>query len=179
MPDCQAVPDLHIIGDDKRDCMKEYHIAVQREITPLYLDIKKALDKGRAVKVTVTSQATKTQEQLGYYWGVVLPRVQEGLKEFGNEMSLAEVNQFLNDKFFCNCKTVIVRRGLDELVYTLRTPRSKSGASKDEMSEFLERVIRFAAVDLGVEIPSPEEMQAAEVPDTDTRGRQEDWPSPF
>lgn len=159
--------------------MKEYHIAVQRELIPLYVDIKNLLEKGRAVNVKVTSQATKTKEQLGYYWGVVLPRVQEGLEQFGNEMNLAEVNQFLNDKFFCNTKTVLIKRGLNELVYTIRTPRSKSGATVDEMADFLDKVIRWAAVDLGVEIPSPEELKAAEVPDKDTRGRQEDWPSPF
>lgn len=136
---------------------KTYEIAVQRELTPLYLDLKKALDKGRAVRVEVKSVASKTREQLGYYWGVVLPRVRQGLGEFGNEMSLAEVNQFLNDKFFFDEKTVIWRRGGDEFVQTVRTPRSKSGASKDEMSAFLDKVIRWAAMDLSADIPSPEE----------------------
>lgn len=143
--------------------MKEYHIAVQRELTPLYVDIKKLLEKGRAVNVKVTSQATKTKEQLGYYWAVVLPRVQQGLKEFGNELSLAEVNAFLNDKFFCKTKTVLIKRGINEYVYTLRTPRSKSGATIDEMSEFIDRVIRWAAEDLGIYIPSPDEIGAVQL----------------
>ena len=146
--------------------MKEYHIAVQRELTPLYVDIKKMLEKGRAVNVKVTSQATKTKEQLGYYWAVVLPRVQQGLKEFGNELSLAEVNAFLNDKFFCKTKTVLIKRGINEYVYTIRTPRSKSGATIDEMSEFIDKVIRWAAEDLGVYIPSPDEIGAAQLSST-------------
>ena len=140
--------------------MKEYHIAVKRELTPLYMDLKKALEKGRAVNVKVTTAATKTKDQLGYYWGVMLPKVQEGLKEFGNEMSLAEVNAFLNDKFFSNSMTVIIKRGLNEYYYTIRTPRSKSGATIDEMSEFIENVIRWASVDLGVSIPTPNEIGA-------------------
>lgn len=143
--------------------MKEYHIAVQRELTPLYVDIKKLLDKGRAVNVKVTSAATKTKEQLGYYWAVVLPRVQQGLKEFGNELSLAEVNAFLNDKFFCKTKTVLIKRGINEYVYTLRTPRSKSGATIDEMSEFIDKVIRWAAEDFGIYIPSPDEIGAVQL----------------
>ena len=140
--------------------MKEYHIAVKRELTPLYMDLKKALENGRAVNVKVTTAATKTKDQLGYYWGVMLPKVQEGLKEFGNEMSLAEVNAFLNDKFFSNSMTVIIKRGLNEYYYTIRTPRSKSGATIDEMSEFIENVIRWASVDLGVSIPTPNEIGA-------------------
>lgn len=136
---------------------KIYEIAVQREITPLYLDIKKAVDKGRAVRVEVKSLASKTTAQLGWYWGIVLPRVQQGLQEQGNELSLAEVNAFLNDKFFFTEKTVSWKTGKNEFVQVIRTPRSKSGASKDEMSAFLDKVIRWAAQDLGVFIPSPDE----------------------
>lgn len=139
--------------------MKEYHIAVQREITPLYMDILNAIKAGRAVNVKLTTAATKTQEQLGYWWGVILPKVKEGLEAQGNEMkNLAEVNAFLNQMFFCNSKTVIVKRGLNEYVYTIRTPRSKSGATIDEMSDLIERVLRFAAEDLGVYIPAPNEI---------------------
>lgn len=138
--------------------MKRYEIAVQRELNGLYLDALEALKKGRALRVEVKSIASKTTEQLGYYWGVVLPRVQQGLEEFGNEMSLAEVNSFLNDKFFFTQKTVSWKKGPDEYVQVIRTPRSKSGASKDEMSVFLDKVIRWAAADLGVFIPSPDEQ---------------------
>lgn len=137
--------------------MKTYEIACQREITPLYLDIKRAVDAGRAVRVEVKSVSSKTAAQLGWYWGVVLPRVQQGLEEQGNELSLAEANAFLNDKFFFTQKTVTWRKGPDEYVQIVRTPRSKSGASKDEMSAFLDKVIRWAALDLGVFIPSPDE----------------------
>lgn len=134
---------------------KTYEIAVQREINALYLDIKKAIDKGRAVKVEVKSVATKTREQLGYYWGVVLPRIQQAMQEDGNELSLEEINQFLNEKFFCITKTIIWKKGLDEHVHTIRRAKSKSGASIDEMSKFLDDVIRWANVDLNVFIPEP------------------------
>lgn len=134
---------------------RTYEIACQKEIIPLYVDIKKALDKGRLITVEVKSKATKTKEQLGYYWEVVLPRVREGLLQDGNELSLAETNQFLNEKFFYKLKTVIWKVGNDEHLHTILTPRSKSGATKDEMSEFLDKVIRWAQIDLGVEIPLP------------------------
>lgn len=142
--------------------MKEYHIAVQRELTPLYVDIKKMLERGRAVNVKVTSQATKTKEQLGYWHAVIVPHVREGLHRMGNEMSHAETNQFLNDMFFYKSKTVIVKRGLNEYCYTMRTPRSKSGATIDEMSQVIDKVIRWAAEVLGEYIPSPGEIGAVQ-----------------
>ena len=138
-----------------------YEIACQREIVPLYVDIKRAVDKGRMIEVTLRSKATKTREQLGYYWEVILPRVRQGLEQDGNEMSLAEVNQFLNEKFFYKLKTVTWKVGQDEHQHTILSPRSKSGATKDEMSAFLDKVIRWAQADLGVEIPLPSTINAA------------------
>lgn len=136
---------------------KTYEIACQRELNGLYLDALAALKKGRALRAEIKSLSSKTTAQLGWYWGVVLPRVQQGLEEQGNELSLAEVNAFLNDKFFFTQKTVCWKAGGNEFVQAVRTPRSKSGASKDEMSAFLDKVIRWAAQDLGVFIPSPDE----------------------
>ena len=134
---------------------KTYEIVVQREINELYQDILKAIKKGKAVKAEVKSLSTKTKEQLGFYWAIILPRIQQGMQEQGCEMSLVEINQFLNDKFFCNVKVVTWRKGNDEYVHTIRIPRSKSGASEDEMSEFLDKVIRWAATDMSVDIPQP------------------------
>lgn len=136
--------------------MKTYEIATQREIVPLYVDIKKALDKGRAVRVEIKSTASKTTDQLGYYWGVVLPRIQQGMQENGNELGLAQINQMLNEKFFCitNTASWTDAKGVQH-VHVIRTARSKSGATKDEMARFLDEVIRWASIELGVYIPDP------------------------
>lgn len=134
---------------------REYTITDTREITPLYVDIKKAVEAGRAVKVSVRSVATKSNEQLGYYWAVIVPKIQEGMREQGNELSQVEVNQFLNERFFCQTKMISwVKNGV-EFFARLRKPRSKSGATKDEMSQFIDECIRFANTELGVFIPEP------------------------
>jgi len=135
---------------------KIYEIACQKEIMPLYVDLKKALDKGRLLTVEVKSKASKTKEQLGYYWDVVLPRLQQRMREDGNELSLAQINQLLNERFFCVTKTVDWKdpQGVQH-VHVIRTAKSKSGASKDQMAEFLDSVIRWAATDLNVFIPEP------------------------
>lgn len=135
---------------------REYFISCQTEITPLYVDIKKAVDIGRVVKVEVKSAASKTREQLGYYRKIVLPAVREGMRLQGNELSLAEVNQLLNEMFFSKEKSVVwTDRDGNQNMRILRTTRSKSGATIDEMSEFLDRVIRWAAEELCVSIPDP------------------------
>lgn len=134
---------------------KTYEVSVPRELTLMHVELRKMIDRGRALHVEVKSQATKTQKQLGYWHGVVVPRVREGLYQQGNEMSHAEVNTFLNELFYSKSKTIVIKRGLDEHVYTLRTPRSKSGATKDEMSAVIDKVIRWAATELVTIIPPP------------------------
>lgn len=136
--------------------MREYTISTQKQIVPLYVDIKKAIDKSRVVKVTIKSVATKTHEQLGYYWAVVLPAIQQSLREQGNEMSLAEINEMLNDMFFSNVKTVtwIGKDGV-QYVHQLKQKRSKSGATIDEFALFLDQVIRWANTELGCYIAPP------------------------
>lgn len=136
---------------------REYTITDTREITPLYVDIKKAVETGRAVKVSVRSVATKSNEQLGYYWAVIVPKIQAGMREQGNELSQVEVNQFLNERFFCQLKTISWVKNGAEFFAQIRKPRSKSGATKDEMSQFIDDCIRFANTELGVFIPAPNE----------------------
>lgn len=136
--------------------MREYTISTQKQIVPLYVDIKQAIDKSRVVKVTVKSVATKTHEQLGYYWAVVLPAIQQALREQGNEMSLAEINEMLNDMFFCNVKTIswVGKNGV-QYVHQLKQKRSKSGATIDEFALFLDQVIRWANTELGCFVAPP------------------------
>ena len=136
--------------------MREYTISTQKQIVPVYVDIKKAIDKSRVVKVTIKSVATKTPEQLGYYWAVVLPAIQQALREQGNEMSLAEINEMLNDMFFSNVKTVswVGKDGV-QYVHQLKQKRSKSGATMDEFALFLDQVIRWANTELGCYIAPP------------------------
>lgn len=136
--------------------MKQYVIGHKQQIVPLYVDIQKAVEKGRVVKVEVKSVATKTHEQLGYYWAVVIPAIQAELREQGNEMSQAEINEMLNDMFFSSIKTVswVGKDGV-QYVHQLKQKRSKSGATLDEFSLFLDRVIRWANMELGCYVPPP------------------------
>lgn len=134
---------------------REYTITDTRAITPLYVDIKRAVEAGRAVKVSVRSVATKTLPQLGYYHAVVVPTVQEGMREHGNIMSRQEVDQFLTERFFYKIKTISWVSNGAEFFAQMRKPRSKSGATQDEFSDFLEKCCTFSREELGKPIPLP------------------------
>ena len=125
---------------------KRYDISCEGELMPMVKDIMAALEKRRFVVCEVKSKASKTLEQLGYYHGVILPRVQAKFREDGNFYSLAQINDFFNDMFYFD-EVVICGR-------LIKQRKSKSGASKDEMSEFLKNVILWCEEN-GIHIPEP------------------------
>ena len=126
--------------------MKRFDIANQKELAPLCRAIIDALNKGRFVICDVKSKSSKSLEQLGYYHGVILPRVQAKFKEDGNTYSLAQLNDFFNDLFFYKEETIAGR--------IIKIARSKSGATKDEMAEFINKVLIWCG-EQGIEIPEP------------------------
>lgn len=132
---------------------KRYDISCEGELMPMIKDIMAALAKRRFVICEVKSKASKTLEQLGYYHGVILPRVQAKFREDGNYYSLAELNDFFNDMFYFE-EVVICGR-------IIKRAKSKSGASKDEMAEFITKVICWCN-EQGIYIPEPNtfEMEA-------------------
>jgi hypothetical protein len=79
-----------------------------------------------------------------------LPRVQAKFREDGSIVSLEFVNAFFNDMFFYN-EHIIFGRPIKEI-------RSKSGASIDEMAQFLDQVIQWCG-EQGIEIPEPVRAQ--------------------
>ena len=125
---------------------KTFEIANKKELAPLCLAIMAALEKGRMVKCEVRSVSNKSDAQLGFYYAAILPRVQQKLKQDGNEYSLAQINLFFNDLFFFT-ETEINGR-------IIKQSKSKSGATLEEMAEFLNKVIRWCG-DNGIDISQP------------------------
>lgn len=128
---------------------KTFEIANRKEMAVLCAEILKVLDKGRGVRCEVKSTASKTMSQLGYYWDVILPRVQAKFREDGDNVSLSFINKFFNDMFFYD-EYVIFGRAIKET-------RSKSGATIEEMSAFLEKVLQWCA-EQGIYIPEPQQV---------------------
>lgn len=128
---------------------KEWIIRNQNDLNQCFKEIFFVLNKTKIVKVTAASMRSKSRNQLGYYWSTILPALTDFFNEIGQagtKLSKSDVNEILNRKFFYS--EVIID---GEMV---RIPKSKSGATMEQMKEFIDNVICYAT-HLGVFIPPP------------------------
>lgn len=117
------------------------------------------LHLGKEVKIEITrKRKTRSNPQNRYYWGCVIPIIQNGLFEaHGQAYSDDETHEFLKANFNAN-STVNEKNGE---VYTL--PQSTARLTTTEYEEYLERVREFAREYLGCEIPLPNEQTNLEI----------------
>jgi hypothetical protein len=99
------------------------------------------------VEISITKVGNKkTNPQLRYFYGVILPIIKVGLEELqGENYTKAEVMMFLKDKFF-----------YEEVELNgdfLRLPMTLSKATKQEVSKFINDVINFGNEMLNLHIP--------------------------
>lgn len=131
--------------------MKEWIINNRQELNQAFQEIFTVLNKSKKVKVQASSIRSKSQNQLGYYWGVILPTLTDFINETGQcsmKVSKSDVNEILNKKFFY--EEIRVGNEIE------RIPKSKSGATLEQMREFIDNVIDFC-INLGVFVPPPTE----------------------
>lgn len=109
----------------------------------------------RNIKMVISPYSgDKSLEQLGYYYGVILPYAMYGLIQLGNRLQLDndedcdDVDQMLKDKFLKNGIDIVDVHGEAH-----KAPSSLSRADKQETSEFVEWVIQWLSENLHVVIP--------------------------
>lgn len=128
---------------------KEWIITNSQELNQCFQEIYAVLKKAHKVKVQASSMRTKSKQQLGYYWSVILPTLTDFINETGQcsiKVSKSDVNEMLNKRFFY--EEVRVGNEIE------RITKSKSGATLEQMKEFIDNVIVFCT-NLGVFIPPP------------------------
>lgn len=128
---------------------KEWIITNNQELNQCFQEIYAVLNKAHKVKVQASSMRTKSKQQLGYYWAVILPTLTDYINETGQcsiKVSKSDVNEMLNKRFFY--EEVRVGNEIE------RITKSKSGATMEQMKEFIDNVIVFCT-NLGVFIPPP------------------------
>lgn len=128
---------------------KEWIITNNQELNQCFQEIYAVLNKAHKVKVQASSMRTKSKQQLGYYWAVILPTLTKHINEtgvVGMKVSKSDVNEILNRKFFY--QEVMIN---GEMV---RIPKSKSGATLEQMREFIDNVLDYCT-NLGVYVPPP------------------------
>jgi len=104
-------------------------------------------DPSAQVEISITRiDSKKTNPQLAYFFGVILPIIKARFEELeGTEFTKEEVINILKDKFF-----------YEEIMFDgefIRMPLSFSTAKKEEISKFLQKVIEFSVDILEVTIP--------------------------
>lgn len=102
--------------------------------------------EGKDVYISITVPKSKRSDQQNrYYWGVVVKILSDELGYFSDEM-----HELLRIKFL---KRELV---LNEVIYTIGSSTTK--LSTKEMEEYLEDIRRWAAIELNILIPLPNEI---------------------
>jgi len=106
-------------------------------------------------EVMITLEKKKTQRsslQNRYYWGCMVPIVQQGLTNVGYEVGLDDTHQFLKANF---CFDEIANEQTGEV---FRLTKSTTELTTTGFMEFKDKVQRWAAEFLNVNIPDPNEQ---------------------
>lgn len=93
---------------------------------------------------------SKSLEQLGYYYGCVLPIIKKCMKRDGSDYTIDQIDALLKSMFMCD---VIFNPLTKQTEKIIRTKRNSTVA---EMSEYLQKVINFCAETWHVDVPPSE-----------------------
>ena len=94
----------------------------------------------------------RSNSQNSYLWAVVNQMVCRRLIDLGHDVSIEETHDFLKASF--NYKELVN----EDTGEVFKIPRGTSELSTEEFSEYIERVIRFGAEVLDIQIPLPNEQ---------------------
>ena len=106
----------------------------------------KALKDG-VYELSLRPKNRRSTPQNAYLWGVVYKEVQLALIDLGNDVSVDEVHEFLKQKF--NPVEILGAESSDTI------GGSTAGMTKDEFSNYVEKIGQWAADFLNIEIPPP------------------------
>jgi hypothetical protein len=107
-------------------------------------------------KLMLVPASAPSDNQRGYYWGVVLPTIQEHFKKEGNFIPQQDLHEAIKDAIEDQegLKMEKVNRITGE-IYQARITISNAG-NKADVAKYIDAVIRFAA-GYGIDIPDAPE----------------------
>ena len=117
--------------------------------------------EGHDITITVKKQRkTRSGNQNAYYWSVVLPLILDAMIELGNDLQsgnsdhLNMIHELMKEKHLQNGLDVIDAEGnVDKL------PSSTKNCSTADFIEYIERIQKWAAEFLYIDIPDPNEQR--------------------
>lgn len=97
--------------------------------------------------IEIAAHNKRSNLQNRYYWGLVVPMIQQGIRDMGTEITKEECHEFLKSRF-----------NYEEIVNTesgecVQIPRSTTALSKEQFSEYVGKIQQFSAEFLNVVIP--------------------------
>ena len=119
-----------------------------------------SLKVGNHYRVIIKDARTRSLPQNAYYWGVIVPIIRRALYEEGYDEIATDMDahDFLKAMFLS--KRVVSKKS----GHTVDMPGRSSKLTIPEFNDYIERICRWAAIDLSVVIPAPNEplLQLAE-----------------
>lgn len=107
--------------------------------------------KDGAVEMVIRKKNRRSSQSNRYLWGVVYKEVEIRLRDLGNDVDSEIVHEFLKSKFL----QVPVVGGDGEVIAD--RPGSTADLNKDQFTEYIENIMRWASEYLELYIPSPNE----------------------
>lgn len=116
-----------------------------------------ALNKGRIaqdlktfpdcdVVVVIKKRGKRSSKANAYYWAVVVKEIQLRFRELGHDVETDDVHEFLKQKF--HSEKIVTPQ-----CEVIEVPKSTTEMNKDEFTEYLTRIIEWAASTLEIYIP--------------------------
>jgi len=108
------------------------------------------------VELIIRLAGKRTSKQSRYYWGAIIPIVQDGLKAVGVTMSKDQTHELLKYKFL---KREFITSDGD----ILQSVGSTTELSTIEFSEYKESIQQWASEYLNIIVPDPNEQIEIEI----------------
>jgi hypothetical protein len=144
-------PNIFFFRQSNKENLMEIRASAGKELTrrinePFFDDFK----------LMLVPASTPSDNQRGYYWGVVLPIIQEHFKKEGNFIAQQDLHELIKDAIENQegLKTEKVNPITGE-IYQARITISNAG-NRADVAKYIDAVIRFAA-GYGINIPDAPE----------------------
>ena len=129
--------------------------ALQIYNRPLFEEQVRSMSREKDLPVTVEIKVKKrfrSDVQNAYYWGVVVAKVSDRLRELGHDIDRYLTHEFLKGRFLYS---ELTDPNTGEV---MKIPRKTSELTTQEFIEYMEHVKQFAAETLDIYIPDPNEQ---------------------
>jgi hypothetical protein len=107
--------------------------------------------EGKQIVLEVRQSRKRSNQQNRYYWGAMLPIVQQGMKELGVIVSIEQTHELLKFRFL---KSEYVTTDGE----VIQTVRSTTELNPPEFNEYIANIQQWSAEYLGIDVPDPNEQ---------------------